>query len=160
MIQMPISYRGQSLSEKALVLVMSGAIVMLFLAGCQAQDSGNEGVDRPSAYKSRSPLEVVNLRMEAYNKHDLDAFLSTYAEEVEIFTYPDKSLRKGKKGIKSLFEEMFQDSSLQVEVHHQLAKDSYVVNHETVSSKEGKTEYVSIYEVREGLIESVRFVRD
>ena len=35
-----------------------------------------------------SPLDIVNQRMRAYNEHDLDAFLSTYAEEVEVFTYP------------------------------------------------------------------------
>lgn len=110
--------------------------------------------------ETRSPLEVVNLRMRAYNEHNLDAFLSTYSEEIEIFIYPDKSLGKGKKHIKKLFENLFREGSVHVDIHHQITKDSYVINHETVVSGDKKTEYISIYEVRSGLIRSVRFVRD
>lgn len=109
---------------------------------------------------SRSPLETVEVRMQAYNDHDLEVFLGTYSQDVEIFTYPDRSLGKGKKRLRSLFEDMFQDPTLRVEIHHQIAKDGYVVNHETVTSRDGETEYVSIYEVRDGLIRTVRFVRD
>ena len=110
--------------------------------------------------KTVSPLDVVNQRMRAYNEHDLDAFLSTYSEEIEIFTYPDKSLGKGKKHIEQLFSPLFREGSVHVEIHHQITKDSYVINHETVVHGNEETEYVSIYEVRNGLIRSVRFVRD
>lgn len=98
--------------------------------------------------------------MSAYNRHDLDAFLETYAEGVELFTYPDKSLGRGKQHLRSIFEPMFEEGLVQVTVHHQLAKDSYVVNHETVDDGDKQTEYISVYEVRGDLIRSVRFVRD
>lgn len=98
--------------------------------------------------------------MSAYNEHDLDAFMATYADGVEVFTYPDKSLGKGKDHLRSIFAPMLAEGSVQVEIHHQIAKDGYVVNHETVTSSGKPTEYVSIYEVRDGLIQSVRFVRD
>ena len=55
---------------------------------------------------------------------------------------------------------MFKEKNVKVTIHHQISKDSYVINHETVTDGEKKTEYVSIYEVRGGLIRSVRFVRD
>ena len=61
-----------------------------------------------------SPLTVVNLRMEAYNNHDLEAFLETYSDEIEIFTYPDKSLGKGKKHLKHLVEPMFKEGSFAI----------------------------------------------
>lgn len=143
--------------------VIAITLLTLVLAGCQpktSETSGTEGTEVANVDETRSPLEVVNLRMKAYNEHDLAAFLSTYADDVEIFTYPNRSLRKGKKGIKKLFGEMFQDTSLRVEIHHQIAKDGYVINHEAVFSGDQQTEYVSIYEVRKGLIKSVRFVRD
>lgn len=134
-----------------------GFVVLLagcLLAGCQAQTNG---ADVPV---DRSPLETVNLRMRAYNDHDLTALLGTYAENVEVFTYPDRSLGKGKAHLKGVIEDLFEDDALRVTVHHQIAKDGYVINHETVTSADGETEYVSIYEVRDGLIRSVRFVRD
>jgi len=124
--------------------------ILLLISGC----NGLAGGETPS------PLEVVNLRMQAHNEHNLEAFLATYSDEVEIFTYPAKSLGRGKKRIKKLFEDVFLDGSVHVDIHHQIAKDSYVINHETVVSGDKKTEYVSIYEVRKGLIQSVRFVRD
>jgi hypothetical protein len=37
---------------------------------------------------------------------------------------------------------------------------NYVINHEIVSENGIQTKYISIYEVREGLIKSVKFVRD
>ncbi len=113
-----------------------------------------------NAAEDRPPLEVVNQRMSAYNRHDLGAFLETYSDGVEVFTYPDKSLGKGKEHLRSIFEPMFEQGSVQVVIHHQIAKDGYVVNHETVNDGDTATEYVSIYEVRGGLIQSVRFVRD
>ncbi len=124
--------------------------ILLLISGC----NGLAGGETPS------PLEVVNLRMQAYNEHNLEAFLATYSDGVEIFTYPAKSLGRGKKHIKKLFEDLFREGTVHVDIHHQIAKDSYVINHETVVSGDKKTEYVSIYEVRKGLIQSVRFVRD
>ena len=124
------------------------AIVLCLITSCNSSDS------------TLSPLAVVNLRMQAYNNHDLEAFLNTYSEKIEIFTYPGKSLGRGKKHLKGLFEPMFEEGSISVEIHHQIAKDGYVINHETVTDGNKKTEYVSIYEIRDGLITSVRFVRD
>ncbi len=107
-----------------------------------------------------SPLDVVNQRMKAYNDHDLKTFLSTYAEGVEIYTYPSEQLAKGKEHLKSIFEPMFKEGDVKVTIHHQINKDSYVINHETVEYGTSKTEYVSVYKVKNGLITEVRFVRD
>ncbi len=130
--------------------VLCVGVVLLLASGCNALTGG----------ETPSPLEVVNLRMQAYNEHNLDTFLSTYSEDVEVFTYPARSLGKGKEHIKKLFEDLFREGSVHVDIHHQITKDSYVINHETVVSGDKETEYVSIYEVRNGLIRSVRFVRD
>lgn len=108
----------------------------------------------------RSPLETVNLRMAAYNNHDIEGFLSMYSDDVTIYTYPDKELAQGKEHLRSIFEPMFKEQTVSVEIHHQLTKDGYVINHETVNYNDSKTEYISIYEVRNDLITSVRFVRD
>lgn len=113
-----------------------------------------------TANPAGSPLEIVNERMGAYNRHDIEAFLATYADDVRVFTYPDQELGGGKAHMRSIFEPMFAAGDVQVVIHHQIAKDRYVVNHETVSEAGQDTEYVSIYEVKEGLIRSVRFVRD
>lgn len=107
-----------------------------------------------------SPIAVVDARMQAYNNHDLESFLKVYADDVKIYTYPDKKLTSGKAGLQSIFESLFEEGLVKVTIHSQIEKDSYVINHETVDYGHEKIEYVSIYEVRNGLIISVRFVRD
>jgi hypothetical protein len=98
--------------------------------------------------------------MESYNKHDLASFLATYAEDVEVFTYPNTSLAKGKDHLQSIFEPMFKEGAVHVTIHTQLENDSYVINHETVEYLGKKTKYISIYKVTNNLISEVRFVRD
>ena len=118
--------------------------------------TANSLADEPIA----SSLDVVNMRMQAYNEHDLNKFLGTYAEDVKIYAYPDRHLGTGKSHLRSIFEPMFKDGIVSVEIHYQAAKDSYVINHETVDYGDKETEYISIYEVRNGKIISVRFVSD
>jgi hypothetical protein len=113
-----------------------------------------------SADTKPSPLTVVNKRMDAYNKHDLKSFLATYADNVEIYTYPTTSLAKGKAHLTSIFEPMFKEGAVHVTIHTQLENDSYVINHETVEYLGKKTKYLSIYKVENNLITEVRFVRD
>ena len=107
-----------------------------------------------------SPITVVDERMRAYNNHDLESFLKVYADDVKIYTYPDKKLTSGKAGLQSIFESLFEEGLVRVTIHSQIEKDSYVINHETVDYGHEEIEYVSIYEIRNGLIRSVRFVRD
>jgi hypothetical protein len=110
---------------------------------------------------SKTPQEVVNARMKAYNDHDLTAFLNTYSENVQIFTYPNKPLgTPGKEHLAFIFEPMFKEKSVNVEIHHQITQGNYVVNHETVTYGSKKQKYVSIYEVANGLITSVQFLRE
>jgi len=107
-----------------------------------------------------SPLEIVNRRMQAFNEHNLEDFLALYAESIEIYTYPDVLVGRGKDHLRSLFEPMFNQKFVHADIHHQIAKDSFVISHETVSYEDGDTEYVSIWKVSNGLIQNVRFVRD
>lgn len=80
--------------------------------------------------------------------------------DVKIYTYPNAELSSGKAKLQSIFAPMFEDGLVKVTIHHQISKDGYVINHETVDYGHEMTEYVSIYEVRDGLITTVRFVRD
>ena len=111
--------------------------------------------------KTEGPaLEIVNKRMQAYNEHDVNKFLATYSEEVQIFNYPDTAIgKKGKGHLQSIFEPMFEKKSVRVEALSQIEYGNYVVNEEIVYYEGVATRYVSIYEVKDGLIFSVRFLR-
>ena len=107
-----------------------------------------------------TPLEIVNKRMGFYNQHNFEEFIKLYADDVKIYTYPDKLLGTGTENITSIFKPKFATKSIQVKIVSQMNNGSHVINHEIVTEDGIETKYVSIYEIRDGLITSVRFVRD
>lgn len=114
-----------------------------------------------AANPSLSPLDVVNARMEAYNNHDIDAFIKVYSDDIQIYTYPNVAIgKKGKAHLRSIFEPMFSEGLVSVKIHEQISQGGYVINHETVTYAGKDTKYVSIYEVENGLITNVQFVRE
>ncbi|HEX7026797.1 MAG TPA: nuclear transport factor 2 family protein [Gammaproteobacteria bacterium] len=109
---------------------------------------------------AQTPLETVNARMEAHNNHDLKAFLETYSADIQVYDYPDMPLgNKGKAHIEKIFAPLFEAKAVKTKIHYQAEVGDYVVNHETVVREGNQTEYVSIYEVKDGLITSVRFIK-
>jgi hypothetical protein len=108
----------------------------------------------------QTPLSVVNKRTKAMADHNFPDFMSTYAENVEIFVYPDKPLGKGKEHIRKLFAPMFEQGDVEISVSLQLVSDSFVVSESITSFSDKSETTVAIYEVRNGLIQSVRFLRD
>lgn len=108
----------------------------------------------------KSPLEIVNKRMYLYNHHNFAEFIKLYADDVEIYTYPDILLATGADNIASIFEPKFAAKSISVEIVNQMNNGNYVISQEIVTEEGIETKYVSIYEVKDGLIKSVKFVRD
>jgi hypothetical protein len=107
-----------------------------------------------------TPLEVVNKRMSLYNEHNFEDFIKLYKEDVKIYTYPDKLLGIGTENITSIFKPKFTSKSIKVDIVSQMTNGNHVINHEIVTENGKKTKYISIYEIKDGLIASVRFVRD
>ncbi len=107
-----------------------------------------------------TPLEIVNKRMDFYNQHNFIEFIKLYATDIEIYTYPNKLLATGTDNIASIFEPKFIAKSIKVKIVSQMYNGNYVINHEIVSENGIETKYISIYEVKDGLIRSVKFVRD
>jgi hypothetical protein len=127
--------------------------IFLTVVGLAAVACGQE--------KNATPLAVVNARMSAYNNHDIEAFLKNYSDDIQVFTYPNIPLgNKGKAHLRSIFAPMFKEGKVSVEIHQQVTQGKYVINHETVSYEGKGQKYVSIYEVQDGLITSVQFVRE
>ena len=103
-------------------------------------------------------IDVVNRRMDAYNAHDMDAFLATYSHDVVIYGYPDTLLGQGHEHLQRIFADLFRTKSNRIEIKTQIERQEHVINDERVTYGALSVRYVSIYEVRDGLITSVRFV--
>lgn len=113
------------------------------------------------AETSRSPTEIVELRMAAFNEHRLTDFLSYYSDEIQVFDYPDQAIgKKGKKHLEQVFAPLFAEKAVHSDVHQIIENGNYVVVHETVVRREKTTDYISIYKITNELITDVRFIRN
>lgn len=130
-------------------------LIGFLVIGCQEKTAKDKTPESIS-----TALEIVNKRMTFYNQHNFEEFIKLYSDDVQIYTYPDKLLGTGKENIASIFKPKFASKSIQVKIVSQMDNGIYVVNHEIVTENGMDTKYVSIYEVTDGLIANVRFVRD
>jgi hypothetical protein len=128
--------------------------------GSKESQEHTVSVENTSKGIEMSPLEVVNKRMSLYNAHDLEGFLAMYSPDIAIYNYPDTFFGSGIDHMRGIFAPLFVPGGVRTEVLSQLVNDSYVINEEIVTYPDREVRYVSIYEVREEKIKSVRFIRD
>ena len=114
----------------------------------------------PAAVAAESPMDIVIARMDALNQHDFDAFLATYADDVWIGVYPDRELGTGHGHLEFIFAQQFADKALSVQVDSVLSADGYVVVESTTTFADAIEKGLALYEVRDGLIRRVSFLRD
>lgn len=134
-------------------------ILILSLIACN-DNSNNNALDASQNYSDLTPLEVVNKRMNYFNKHNYTDFIKLYNTNVEVYTYPDKLMGKGSDRLSSIFKADFESKLVSVKVVNQMNNGPYVINHEIVTNDGKETKYISIYKVEKGLISSVSFVRE
>ena len=97
--------------------------------------------------------------MQRYNDRQVDALLELYGDDIEVYAYPDRLLGTGKVHMRRVMEDALKDST-GVTISHQLENGRYIISEENVSYAGKARRYISIYEVRDGLIRSVRFIRE
>jgi hypothetical protein len=76
-------------------------LILTFVYGCKS-DKVNIGKTQ-SQKANLTPLEVVNMRMNYYNLHDFNQFIKLYADDIKIYSYPDKLLGKGTDNTESIW---------------------------------------------------------
>ena len=109
-----------------------------------------------------SPRDIADAQLVAYNARDLDAFMALFADDAWIEDLPTGQKRAiGKPAITDIYRARFADNpGLLCVVHAKMDLGDYAIDHETVTGlAAGDIDAIAIYEVREGLIRSIRFIR-
>jgi hypothetical protein len=108
-----------------------------------------------------SPEVVVQRQLDAYNSKNLNAWLSTYAEDAKQFELGGTLLAQGHKEIGARSESRFLEPNLHARLIKRVVMGSVVIDHEDVSRTltegVGNVEIVCIYVVEEGKIQSATF---
>ena len=111
---------------------------------------------------ARSPVEAAQGQLEAYNRRDLEAFLSFYADDVKVYRLPaTEPAMVGKAQMAEMYgTQRFNLPSLHADVVNRMVLGNKVIDHERVSGVRPEPfEAVAIYEIgADGLIQTVWFL--
>jgi hypothetical protein len=109
-----------------------------------------------------SPREVVNRQLEVYNAHDIDGYCALFAPEATISDLvTGQMICNGLDEIRSVYAQRFAGNpKLHCTVHQRMEGPTHAIDKETVSGlPAGPLHLIAVYEVRDGLIRSLRFIR-
>jgi hypothetical protein len=102
------------------------------------------------------PESVVQRQFDAFNSRDVDALLSVYAEDAQLFEHPSKLLASGSAELRERYAARFQEPNLHAVLLKRIVAGATVVDHEKVTRTfpegTGTVELVMIYEVKAGRI--------
>ncbi len=108
-----------------------------------------------------SPEAVVQRQLDAYNAKNLDAWLSTYAEEAKQFELGGALLAQGHDAIRARTAPRFTEPNLQAILLKRVVMGNVVIDHEdvirTFPEGPGRVELVCVYVVEQGKIQSASF---
>lgn len=97
-------------------------------------------------------LRVVTEQVDAFNAHDLDAFVATYAEDAVVTGVGDAPLI-GRASIRDFYADRLAHPALSCRIDAQtLFGDRWVVAQESIVRDGVATETIATFDVRDGLI--------
>jgi hypothetical protein len=109
----------------------------------------------------RSPPEVVQAQLDAYNRKDIDELLSTYAHDAEQFTLHGNRIAKGREEMRARFLARFAEPDLHAQMVTRVVVGNFVTDLEIIMwnfpEGPGTLEMLCIYEVVDGLIQRASF---
>jgi protein tyrosine phosphatase (PTP) superfamily phosphohydrolase (DUF442 family) len=108
------------------------------------------------------PETVVQKQLDAYNAHDIDTLMSTYAEDIELFEHPSKLLASGAAQVRERQAARLREPNLHAALLKRMVMGNMVIDQEKVTRTfpegTGQIELVAIYEVRRGRIAKAWFL--
>jgi hypothetical protein len=110
---------------------------------------------------SPTALDVVERQLSAYNERDLEAYCGLFASDAFLFMVREEyEIARGRAAIRDFYQARFTSSpELQCEIVSRIVIADLVIDHERVTGIGPRViEIVAVYEVRDGLIHSVRFL--
>ena len=106
---------------------------------------------------------VVDRQIEAYNAHDLDAFLSFYSSDAAYLRQSDGHvIFGGQQGLREAYGELFKaHPAVHVAIANRIAIGRFVIDLEHITGRTDidAMQVVAIYEVADDLIQRVWVVR-
>ncbi len=113
----------------------------------------------PESIIDETPTALAQRQLNAYNFRNIEAFLEPYADDVELYNYPDKLIGKGKEEMRKSYSAMFEKvPNLHCELLGRIVQGNIVIDKERVQFGKKIVEAVAIYHIENNKIKKVYFV--
>ncbi len=117
-------------------------------------------VFNPGEILKDSPEDLAQRQLNAYNLRNIDAFLEPYAEDVEVYQYPNTLQFKGKETMRQNYSQMFKSvPNLHCELVDRIIQGNIVIDKERVQFGDKIVEAVAIYHIENNKIKKVLFIQ-
>ena len=104
--------------------------------------------------------EIVQQQFDAYNTRDIDGFLQTYAEDVQLYNFPAEMRSRGQKEMRDSYAEFFESTpDLNGEIKNRIVIGNKIIDEEYITANGNSFSAVVIYEVENGKIAKVTFLQ-
>ncbi|WGK64216.1 nuclear transport factor 2 family protein [Croceiramulus getboli] len=108
---------------------------------------------------------IVQSNLDAYNAHDIDAFMSFFSEDVHLVNFDDQQVTaEGIEAVRAIYEPYFEASpELHSKILTRIVFDNKVIDHEYITGRYGNNdalELVLIYEVMHNKISQITVLRE
>ncbi|MEP6928257.1 MAG: amidohydrolase family protein [Ginsengibacter sp.] len=118
----------------------------------------NKGhVINPDTLIKETPLALVLRQLNAYNERNIEAFVEPYADDVEMYYFPDKLIGKGKDNMRKQYSQIFNKfPELHCEIKERIIQGNIIIDKESVSGiNKTAIEGTSIYQIENNKIKKV-----
>ena len=99
-----------------------------------------------------APQTVVQRQLDAYNAHDIDLLMATYADDVQHFEFPSTLIASGAAQVRERLCVRLQEPNLHARLLARTAMGNLVIDHELVTRDFpeglGTVELIAMYEVQ------------
>jgi imidazolonepropionase-like amidohydrolase len=120
----------------------------------------NKGVVyNPDTLIAETPAALAQRQLNAYNFRNIEAFLEPYADDVEIYNFPDKLVGKGKDAMRKNYTSFFETTpNLHCELVGRIVRGNVVIDQERVQAGDKIFEAIAIYHIENNKIKKVYFI--
>ena len=117
-------------------------------------------VFNPNEILKDSPEDLAQRQLNAYNLRNIEAFLEPYADDVEVYQYPNTLQFKGKETMRNSYAQMFESvPNLHCELVDRIVQGNIVIDKERVLFGDKIVEAVAIYHIENNKIKKVFFIQ-
>ena len=144
---------------KNLYTAAGAALICILLSACAiAPTTSHSGT---SATSKNSSLEaIIDAQLAAYNRRDVEGFLSYYSDDAKIFDYPNRLTESGKDKLRKRYRQSFSNQDIRALILKRIVFDRFVIDHERITGRpDGPVEAIAVYEIKDGKIIVVTFYK-